>query len=274
MSRPWESESYVALDLETSGAYPIGFEICEFAAIKYQGGRIVDRLESLVKTKRKMSDEVIRIHGITNEMVATAPSIEDLILPISRFLQDSVAIAHHAPFDLGFLAYEFERAGLKLPQKPALCSSLLSRRLFSEPENHRLQTLIEFFKLPQGTAHRAGDDAEACLQVALRCFAKLGDVDLAEITRQQGVELWWSRFSISELRNSDLYNPVVEAIENESEIEFVYQSGSKPGQPRKAKPGGLVRSLDGDFFVATEAGSDSHRKRFYLNKLASSRRII
>jgi DNA polymerase III subunit epsilon len=88
-------------------------------------------------------------------MVEHAPRMSERIEHFHSFIQGAIPVAHHAPFDLGFVAIEFENAGLPLPTMPALCSSLLARKLFPESTNHRLQTLIPFFGIEQGTAHRA-----------------------------------------------------------------------------------------------------------------------
>ena len=121
-----------------------------------------------------MSAEVISIHNISNEMVAKAPPVSQVIQEIHHFMSEGVPVAHHSPFDMGFLSIEFERAGLPALTTPVLCSSLLSRRAFPQCPNHKLQTLIQYFKLNGGQAHRALDDARACLQLSIKCFEKLG----------------------------------------------------------------------------------------------------
>ena len=128
----WRDLTIVAFDTETSGKYPLSAEICEIAAVKWQGGAIVDTFESLIKPSKPLVPENIAIHGITNEMVETAPPISERIADFHRFIQGAIVVAHHSPFDLGFVAHEFEKASLPLPTEDALCSSLLSRRLFPE----------------------------------------------------------------------------------------------------------------------------------------------
>ena len=159
LSLPITQHTIVALDLEAAGAYPVGYDIVEFGAVKWRNGQIVDRLQLLLKPREPMSDFIIGIHGITNEMVADAATIADRVGEIHQFLSGAVVVAHHAPFDEGFLAWEFEKAALGFPNAEVLCSSLLARQLVRDVENHRLQTLVKYFGLRAGTAHRAGDDA-------------------------------------------------------------------------------------------------------------------
>lgn len=269
LSRRWKDLTFIGFDTETTGKYPLEAEICEIAAVKWQDGRVVDTFSSLIKPSKPMGAEVIAIHGITNEMVVDAPRMSDKIADFHAFLAGGVAVAHHAPFDLGFIAIEFEKAGLPLPDEPALCSSLLSRRLFPESENHRLQTLIKFFSLEQGAAHRALDDAKACLEVGLRCLAKTGEeAALSEAANVQGGLLSWSRFSMRALESEAVKKNLIFAIREKKAVELVYNSGSKPGKKRSVYPHGLVRSLDGDFLVAYESPGQKS-KRYFLADVAS-----
>lgn len=256
----------VAVDLETSGAYPIGNEICEIGIIRYENGKVVDEYQSLVKPSVKMGNAVIKIHGITNEMVEYSPSIEDVLPIVHKMIKDSVVIAHHAPFDLGFLAYDFEKHSYDLPQMPALCSSLLSRKLFPEAPNHRLQTLIRFFELNQGVAHRALDDAIACLEVGRHCFDKADPATLKNLIAIQGKKLTWDSYSIDALRRNAVLGSLVEAIENKQEIKIDYDKGKGVSRGRKLKPWGIVRNPDGDYVNAL-CLRDNKNKRFYLNKI-------
>lgn len=270
---PWREMTLVGFDTETTGKYPLTSEICEIAAVKWRGGRVIDTFHTLLKPSRPMGAEVIAIHGITNEMVACAPRVDEKIGEFHDFIADSILVAHHAPFDLGFVAVEFEKAGLILPSEPVLCSSLLSRRLFPESSNHRLQTLIKFFALEQGQAHRALDDAKACLEVAIRCLEKTGAVaPLSQAFTEQGGALHWQRFSMKALEGDPKLKILIEASNQQEIVEMAYSSGSKPGDKRRVHPLGMVRSLDGDFVVAY-CERDQRSKRYFLEKVTTVERV-
>lgn len=270
-ARKWRDLSLVAFDTETTGRYPLESEICEIAAVKWFGGEVIETFHTLIKPSRPMGDEVIAIHGITNAMVESAPTIAAKIAEFHSFIAGSVLVAHHAPFDMGFVAVEFDRAGLTLPSEPVLCSSLLSRKLFPQSENHRLQTLIKYFNLPQGAAHRALDDAEACLRVALNCLEKTGaESVLLEALDAQGGALNWPRFSLEELkresRQSEIASKLINAIQDAAPVSMVYGGGTRPGEKRRVRPIGIVRSLDGDFVVAIPEG-ELRSKRYFLGRV-------
>lgn len=260
-------DTFVAFDLEATGKYPLDGEICELGAVKYQNNKIIDKFQTLIKPTKQMSEEVIKIHNITNEMVANAPAIEEKIGEFYKFLDGAYGIAHHAPFDMGFLMVEFEKVGFKGPSKPAFCTSLLARKMIPESHNHRLKTLVDYLQIPLKQAHRALDDAEACLGVALKCFDRANNAPTEQLLNLQGGGLEWSRYSIQALEQQEPLRKFIEAIRNNNEpVLLTYSSGSRPGQPREVKPIGLVRNPEGDFAVAIEAG-DTKTKRYFLKEI-------
>lgn len=262
---PLNEYTLVAFDTETSGAYPVGHDIVEFGAVKYAHGEEVARLQFLLKPREAMTDFIIGIHGITNEMVAEAPSISQKIIEIHEFFKGAVVMAHHAPFDLGFLALEFEKAGLSLPPEPALCTSLLSRKLIHGVENHKLQTLVKHLGIDGGKAHRAYDDAKACLLVGLECFKKLGEnVTLAEAIKSQGKQLWWKDYSLA--GRNPILQILIEAVLAKKDIDLVYDGGSAKGETRRLTPIGIVRNPDGDYLQAF-CHKDKSNKRYYLSRI-------
>jgi len=266
-TQPWKSASFVAIDLETTGRYPIESEICEIAGLKWKNGQIIDRYQSLVKPLRPMSNEVIAIHNITNEMVVDAPALGEVLQDFHKFISDSVTVAHHAPFDMGFLSLEFEKAGLSFPAQPSLCTSIISRKAVPKSANHRLTTLIEYFQLDKGQLHRAFDDANSCLEVALKCFEIIGpDKTLEELYRFQGKSLYWDDYSILDLEQSEIYGPMVTAAKKQGLMSLVYEGGSRPGTARNVFAIGIVRNPDGDFLVAKEENQEQVR-RYYLDKI-------
>lgn len=268
MNCPWTDLTFVAFDTETSGSYPVQDDIVEIGAVKWKNGQVIGEFQTLIKPRRLMGEAVIRIHGITNEMVAEAESIEQVLPRFHAFLGDAVVVAHHAPFDLGFLAYDFERFSIPLPSGQALCSSLLARALIGEAPNHRLQTLVGILNIPAGKAHRALDDAKACWAVTLECFKRVGETaTLAEISAKMGKPLEWKNYAIRNSENEKLIS-IRDAILEKKDLEIIYDGGSLKGIPRRLTPMGLVRNPDGDFIYG-RCHIDNSNKRFYLNRISS-----
>ncbi len=272
LSKPWHQQTFIAFDTETSGAYPIGFDVVEFGAVKWRDGKIIDELQLLIKPRELMSDFIIGIHGITNQMVENSPAMKDVFERINDFIKDDILMAHHAPFDVGFLAYEYEKNNRPFPSQPVLCTSLISRKMILGCENHKLQTLVRYLGINGGAAHRALDDAQACLHVGLKSFAKIGEnATLEQIYNCQGALMEWKNFSIKS-DPSVLVQNIIKATEEHKVLEIVYEKSKSNSQKlpfRKIKPLGLVRNPDGDFIYAL-CLNDNSQKRFYLNKIKDS----
>ena len=268
---PWTEATFVAIDLETTGKYPLDAEICEMAAVKWRQGQIVETFQTLIKPIQPMSQAVIAIHNITNEMVADAPLLHEKLADFHKFISGAWLIAHHAPFDMGFLSWEFERARLALPVQPVVCTSLLSRSVITGTSDHRLATLARHFTIQAGVAHRALDDSKTCLAVALKCFETVGPGStLSEVFDAQTVRLLWNNFSIEVLTEKEILRCLVRATIDKREVYLTYDGGSRPGQIRRVFPLGLVRNPEGDFLVATE-GDEVQTKRYFLNKVSGVR---
>lgn len=266
LERPWTEYEFIAFDTETSGAYPIGSEIVEFGAVKWKDGKETGRYQTLLKPSRPMSDFIIGIHGITNEMVADAPLMKDKIKEIREFFGESVLMAHHAPFDLGFVAADFEKYKIAFPKNPVICTSLVSRKVIHESPNHKLQTLIGVLGLERGSAHRAADDANACLYVGLESMKRVGpQATLSQIMQVQGKMLYWNDYQLLGSGN-ELIAKVVESLEKNLPMDIIYDGGSNSGGTRRITPMGIVRNPDGDYVMA-KCHRDGAQKRFYLQKI-------
>ncbi len=260
----WSDYPIVAFDTETSGPYPLESEIVELGAVKWFKGEIIGQFQTLLKPSKPMTQDNINIHGITNEMVADAPLMKDQIATFHEFIKDSLLIAHHAPFDLGFIAPEFEKAGLPFPTNVHLCSSLISRALL-HTTNHKLQTLVKELNLVGGDAHRAYDDAYACLQVFMKAAEKLDVPSLEKLKAVQVKKLEWSNYTLFS-KQTEQIKSLVDAIQKQKTIQIVYEGGQSKNKLRPITPKGIVRNPDGDY-VHAECGLDNTRKRFYLSKI-------
>lgn len=255
----------IAFDTETSGAFPLESEVIELGAVKWFKGEIVGKFQTLLKPSKPLTPDNIRIHGITNEMVADAPLMKDEIIKFCDFIDNSVLLAHHAPFDLGFISLAIEKNNLRMPNNLNLCSSLISRALL-HTTNHKLQTLIKELNLVGGEAHRAYDDSYACLQVLFKCLEKISDdTSLERILEIQKKDLSWRNYQIYSSQNQKIIS-LAKAAEAHSSINIIYEGGQTKNKTRPIKPIGMVRNPDGDYIQA-ECGIDLQRKRFYLEKI-------
>jgi DNA polymerase III epsilon subunit family exonuclease len=99
--------TFVVVDLETSGAAPSsGAGITEIGAVKVRGGEVIGEFETFVNPGVLISDFITQLTGITDQMLANAPTIGQVFPSFIEFLgpeDENVLVAHNAPFDVGFL---------------------------------------------------------------------------------------------------------------------------------------------------------------------------
>lgn len=151
----------VVIDFETTGLSPnLGERAIEVGAVLLSNNQIVDRFQSLMNPGKRISSFIESYTGISNKMLSTAPSIAETMKELKKFIGDHHLVAHNASFDSRFLDAEFERIKYERRNEFA-CSLLISRRLYPEAPNHKLETLVRYKNLKtDGVHHRALADAE------------------------------------------------------------------------------------------------------------------
>ena len=92
--------SFVVFDVETTGLYSDNDVIIELGAVKVENGEITDKFQSFVNPKRNIPAEVQKLTGISNSMVAGAPTEDEVIRDFVEFAKGSVLAAHNASFDM------------------------------------------------------------------------------------------------------------------------------------------------------------------------------
>ena len=157
------------IDFETTGMAPAqGARATEVAIVLIEGGQVVDRFQSLMRTGAWIPPFITRLTGITNAMVAAAPPAEEVMRDAARFVGSAPMVAHNAAFDSKFWQSELALAGEAAPQ-PFACTVLLSRRIYPDAPSHSLSRLTAHLDLPVAErAHRALADAEMAAALLAR----------------------------------------------------------------------------------------------------------
>lgn len=168
---------YVIVDVETTGfAAWKEDRIVELGAIRISGdGTIKQSLSTLINPLTGTTGAK-HIHGISLEMVETAPSYKEVYDQFADLLDGAIFVAHHAKFDEGFVSAESYRAGVKLNLMPGLCTYWLSRQVLKLP-NYKLATLTNHFGIDQQLAHSAFDDALVVAKFLPMLLAAYGPVE-------------------------------------------------------------------------------------------------
>jgi len=168
---------YVVVDVETTGfAAWKEDRIVELGAVRITAeGEITGSLSTLINPLTG-STGAKHIHGISIDMVESAPTYKDVYDQFAELLDGAVFVAHHAKFDEGFISAESYRAGVKLNQMPGLCTYWLSRQVLNLP-NYKLATVTEHLGINQELAHSAFDDALVVAKFLPELLNKYGPVE-------------------------------------------------------------------------------------------------
>lgn len=151
----------LVFDTETAD---ISGGICDIAIAALDGDlNTVWEMESLIDPERPISPSAMGIHHITNQMVADEPTLAQWIgINGNPFIDNPGVVygGHNVQFDLRVLGAQH------LPDSYRTIDTLkLSRNLWPDMENHKLQTLRYTFDLDAGTAHRAMGDVNTCVSL-------------------------------------------------------------------------------------------------------------
>ena len=173
---------FVVFDLETTGAKAPPCRITEIGAFRVDRGVITEKFHTLVNPEMPIPAFITSLTGISDDMVRNAPLFEDVVENLLDFLDDSVLVAHNAPFDMKFLNHEISRVyGEYRLANPCLCTVQLSRKLLPEIENHKLKTVAEHYSISLVNHHRAGDDAKATAEIFVNFLDLLTTAGLQDI---------------------------------------------------------------------------------------------
>lgn len=184
-------DTYIVVDIETTGLDAHHDAIIEIAAIAFAGNEIVEEFNTLVHPHMDIPDFISELTGITNEMVADAPSMFSVRASIKKFLGEHTLVGHNVDFDLGFLREE--RIALNNPRLDTLT---LASILAPEAGRFNLESLVRHFNIPsapEGQTHRALDDAMQTVELflALQEIAQQIEPDVLEEIVQAGARLGW-----------------------------------------------------------------------------------
>jgi len=163
--------TFAVLDLETSGGSPkSGAGITEIGVVKVRGGTILGTFQSFIDPGHSLPPFITQLTGITDEMLLSAPFIDEVLPTLFEFLgtaDETVLVAHNSPFDMSFLKAAALAHEYPWPDYLTVDTARLARAVLDRDEviNCKLGTLATFFNAQTSPTHRALDDAFATVDV-------------------------------------------------------------------------------------------------------------
>ncbi|MFC4740518.1 exonuclease domain-containing protein [Flavobacterium ponti] len=155
---------YAIIDIETTGGQFNEEGITEIAIYKYNGHEVIDQFISLVNPEKPIQPFVVKLTGINNAMLRSAPKFYEVAKRIIEITEGCIVVAHNSSFDYRILRTEFDRLGYKYI-RPTICTVELSKKLLPEQASYSLGKLVRSLGIPVTDRHRASGDALATVKL-------------------------------------------------------------------------------------------------------------
>lgn len=173
-NRILDETDYVVFDFETTGAKTPPCRVTEIGAYRVSGGKVTDEFHTLINPETPIPFFITQLTGISDRMVRNEPKFREVAEDFLAFIGDSVLVAHNAHFDMRFLNHEISLIhGDYRVANPFLCTVQLSRKLLPHIDNHRLNTVANYFSVSLVNHHRAAEDARATAHIFINLLEDL-----------------------------------------------------------------------------------------------------
>ena len=269
--------TWVAFDTEATGYSNVAGRLVEIDGVKFRfvpgdplpGIEAQGEFGELMNPGVPIPDEVVAIHGISNESVQGLPGPVEVLSRFFAFCGDAVLVAHYVPFDVGAMTFALLREKQKVPRLAAFDTSLMPKRLFPGAPNYALGTLVHFLNLPPAAAHRAMPDALSTLELFRRCVGAMGDpkeLTVGELTKLAGPLLTFDQFAEIAFELPAEFEAIEIGIAERRDLTIEYRGGSKGAVPRRVTPSHLF-ARDGAVFLEAYCHLDQAAKSFRIDRI-------
>ncbi|MFH2049801.1 MAG: exonuclease domain-containing protein [bacterium] len=229
---------FVAFDTETTGLWAPSNRIVEIGAVKFRpGDKKSEKFQTLVNPQKPIPPEVIKIHHITDADVADAPLAKEVMEDFIDFCgNDSILIAHNAPFDISFVGCELDRYEMKFGENIVIDTTDIFRRYYPSLASYSLLSLAQHFSIVDIQSHRALADAVIVQRLFEIAAPKLGNIkqqsDLDHILSTYKMDDWRARNATL----PDQYADLNRALDQKQRISIIYATPSNEPTSRVIQP--------------------------------------
>ncbi|MCX6645626.1 MAG: 3'-5' exonuclease [bacterium] len=179
---PLGKATYAVVDIETTGGKPPQERVTEIAALRIDGkGRELSKFSTLVNPRKKIPPYVVRHTKISDSMVKSAPTIDEVIPQLMILLEGNILVVHDSFADMQFLDYDCDRLYSGLLALPLLNTQHLAERFCPGLGGLGLNRIAEHLNIHIGERHRALVDAELTVQVLTHFLAELNDQTIYDV---------------------------------------------------------------------------------------------
>lgn len=149
-------ETYIVVDVETTGLSETEHEIIEIGAIIVKERQIEAKFNALVKTKVSIPSSIEALTNLSNEMLEReGRELAEVLPEFLAFTGNLPVVSHNADFDYGFLRSACEKCGLPLFSNQCVDTLALARHMVDNVNNYKLATLLDYFEIEANDMHRS-----------------------------------------------------------------------------------------------------------------------
>lgn len=207
----YDKATFVCFDTETTGLKPDENRVVEIGAVKFDKLGIISRFSLLIDPECSMPPEAGSVNNITDEMLKGQPLFKDVAKDFLQFIQNTVLIAHNAPFDISFINSELKRCKIGKLSNKVIDTVIFTREVFPRLASYKLQELAKTFKIVAFEAHRAEDDARVCMEL----FTHVAKHFLEN--NKEMIPYWEKQFKVEDYLQTKMPN-----IEEETEGQHLF----------------------------------------------------
>ena len=179
--QPLDGE-FCVFDTETTGLDPGVEYLTEIGAVIIRNGEVVEEFDTFVKPGKPITPKITELTGITNEMVADAPSEKEALEAFLAFAGDRILVGHNVhAFDMRFLRAAAKRSGIKL--EPTYIDTLtMAQTMYPGLHNYKQGTINKHLELPAYEAHRACEDSAALGRIFCVMLNDLAEKEVTKVS--------------------------------------------------------------------------------------------
>lgn len=237
-------QTFVALDLETTGLDPRQDAIIEIGAVRFTLHRDEAEFQELINPGRPIPPAITELTNISEAMVARAPRLAEVLPRLEAFVGQAAIIGHNVKFDLGFL-----QAKNVLLNARAIDTFELASVLLPTATRYKLGVLGSELGIPLPATHRALDDCRVTVRVFRALVNKAARLPLdvlAEIANQaQHVPAWL----VGDVFEDALRARASERASGRRTLDWMLEPRREPSPP-PLKPAETPQPLDIDEVAA------------------------
>ena len=209
---------FAITDIETTGESTRNGAITEICVKLTDGENVLKSLTSLTNPMRRIQPGVVKLTGITDEMVAKAPGFAEIAAELHHLYSGAVFVAHNVNFDFRFIQKAFEDVGYSFnPQK--LCTVKLARKAFPGLPSYSLGKLCSSLGIEIENRHRAEGDTDATVELFIRSKAALDEIEFDKLIH--GGQVLPPNVSDEDIKRLPNTPGVYRFINNKQQIKYI-----------------------------------------------------